>query len=97
MWDGVKGFAEVQGATAFPSSPGGPQEQIRLVRYQLPFTSPCWLGLIPWLSCICCMMALEMICYVTFTGMRPGCPACTSMDFAPALLVEGCHICQFTT
>jgi len=35
-------------------------KQIRLVKQDLPFMNPCWLGLIPWLSFTCPVSALRM-------------------------------------
>ena len=35
-------------------------KDIRLVKQDLPCMNPCWLGLIPWLSCTCPVSALRM-------------------------------------
>ncbi|KAK4811044.1 hypothetical protein QYF61_015748 [Mycteria americana] len=40
--------------------------EIRLVKQDLPFLNPCWLGLITWVSCTCCVMAFKMTCSITF-------------------------------
>ncbi|XP_046765000.1 inositol 1,4,5-trisphosphate receptor-interacting protein-like 1 isoform X2 [Gallus gallus] len=39
-----------------------------LGKHNLPFTSPCWPGPIPCMSCTCRVMCTEMICSVTFPG-----------------------------
>jgi len=39
-------------------------QKIRLVRQDLPFMNPCWLGLIPWLSFTCPLSALRMNCSI---------------------------------
>lgn len=44
------------------------------VEHDLHFLDPGWLGLVPWLSCTCCRMALMMICSMTFPSTRSDSP-----------------------
>ena len=55
---GAKGFAEVEAdyVSSLSSSSrwvSGSREELRLLEEDLPVTNPCWLGLIPRLSCPC--------------------------------------------
>jgi len=37
-----------------------------LVKQDLPFMNPCWLGLIPWLSFACLVSALRMNLFIIY-------------------------------
>jgi len=59
-------------STAFPSSTRSvtlSQKEMKLVKQDLPFMNPCWLGLIPWLSHIT-VISLKMICSITFPDTK---------------------------
>lgn len=61
-------------STAFPSSTRQVtwlKKETRLVKQDIPFTNPCYLGLMSWLFCLCCMMALKRICFIVFPGNIP--------------------------
>jgi len=45
-------------------------EEIRIVKQDLPFMNPCWLGLIPWLSFTCPVIALRMNHSIIFPGIE---------------------------
>ncbi|KAK4832105.1 hypothetical protein QYF61_020732 [Mycteria americana] len=45
-------------------------KEIRLVKQDLPSINPCRLGLITRFSCMCPVMALKMICSITFLGTK---------------------------
>jgi len=62
----VKGLTKVQVDNIHSLSPSTrlvtwSQKEIRLVKQDLPFMNPCWLGLIPWLCFTCLVSALRMI------------------------------------
>lgn len=42
------------------------KKETRLVKQDPLLTNPCCLGLMSWLSCMCCMMALKRICSIIF-------------------------------
>jgi len=71
----VKGLTKVQvdNTHSLPSSTRQvtwSYKQIRLVKQDLPFMNPCWLGLIPWLSYPCPVSTLKMNCSIIFTGIK---------------------------
>lgn len=39
-----------------------------MVEQDLLSTNPCWLGLISWLYCMCCVIIIKIIGPVTFHG-----------------------------
>lgn len=46
------------------------KKEIRLVRQDLLFLHPCWVGLISWVSCMCCVIGLKMICSIILSGIK---------------------------
>lgn len=52
------------------------------------FINPCWLSLIPWLSCMCCVMALKSICFLALLGTELR--AVVPQILLPAILIDGC-------
>ncbi|XP_046765531.1 uncharacterized protein LOC124417648 [Gallus gallus] len=74
--DSVKGFAEVW--VDYINSPSLTHQTghsiveglVRLVKQDLPFVNPCWLGLIPRLSRTCRVISLKTICSIIFPGTQ---------------------------
>lgn len=64
-----------------------------MVKQDLPFIHLCWLGPIPWLSCTCSIMALKIICFMTFLGIKVWLTAPQTLLLV--LLIDGHHICLF--
>lgn len=86
----VKGFTEVHTDTfpAFFSSTKQitlSQKEIRVVKQDLSLMSSCWLGLLPWSCCMCCMMALRMLHKIPQHWDQAG----SSLDPPLALLLDG--------
>lgn len=62
MWKTVSNTLLNSGSLISPEQVSLSYKEIRLLMQNLPFIRQCCLGLILWLFCMCCVIALKMIC-----------------------------------